>query len=444
MKRHLTLVLATLALTACNSVQFTPEELESIAEAPVLPPPTTGPILCLEGEVTWAVGGRTQVVCGERCWDGSSVFCEAHLEKEMVCENNQIRETGRTRTSNPSAPVTSCPVRPTPPPPPAPTPTPPPPPPAPVYQDVTENFTAPGPGKADILVILDTTPSMDNDLNKLASRLNSLTKNLQDVDWQIAITNAGMGRVWHNSGHMKGQFMTFQRDIMQKRTVLNSKQTPDYYFYYTVGRTPDENSDRCAFQPFCMTRRPEPMGALMMAIDKRQTPTNNKFFRKDAWLVPLIITDSDENEYGDHTATQPSEVLGHFSRHLGGHMKGMVSFGITIKPGDKNCLDANNSGILNGGAKYANLLNQFFSLTDGTSMSLCDANYGPGLQDISQKVRDKMSYIELKHSPATAKIEVSVTPKSDLTWQIVGQRLIFSKPLPVNAKVQVKYQILKK
>lgn len=491
--RFAVLFMTLVGLTACNSVHFTP--VAPVNEPSAVVPQPERP-LCVEGETTWANGSATQVRCDEACWDGSYLQCEARQEKEMICSDNRIQETGRTRITFIGNPIGSCPVEPTPPPfvcnegqtrwiaggsgtaqcpsacwdgsflrcqtslekqqicrdnsyrdngqtrvasvgsPIGSCPL------KPVYKDVTENFTAPGPGKADILVILDTTPSMDNDLNKLAPRLGKLTEHLKDVDWQVAVTNAGArDGEWFRSGHLNGKFMVFERDIVKKRTVLGPKESADYYFQYTVGRGKNEGGDRCEIQPYCMSRRPEPMAAIMAAIDQRGSKTNQGFFRKDAWLVPLIITDADENEYGDATATQPAEATGHFARQLGGHMKGLVAFGITIKPGDKACLDANNKGLLNGGAKYATLLNQFFALTEGKSMSLCDADYGPGLKEIGEAVREKMSFIEIKRVPATAKIEVVITPKTDATWKLQGHRIVFSKPLPANAKVQVRYQV---
>lgn len=407
--------------TACNSVKFSPEEAPQPA---VVPPP---PLQCLEGETAWVPGGQGQQQCANACSDGSYLQCRTNLEKEIVCTGNAMVESGNVRVGSVGSAIGSCPVPPS-------------------TKTVTDDFNAPPPGKADILVIMDTTPSMSPDLNKLSARFASLTKNLGDVDWQVAVTNAGASGGWLGTWDAQGEFFQFQ-DHPQGKTILKkSDEDVDHYFQLTVGSKDDEvryegsqtTANVCNFQPYCMSSHPKPLESLKKAIDLRKTK-NAGFFRSDAWLVPLMISDADEDEYGGAEAMQPKALVDHFKATLGSSMKGVLGFGIVIKPGDNTCRGSQDSFFSTG--KFGTFVDKFANLTGGLTMSICENDYSKGLAQISERVRDRMVSIELTQEPVSDDIVVTVTPAvPGLTWKRDGRKILFSKALPANAKVRVVYR----
>lgn len=416
------LCISLLALTACNSVKFSPEEVPA---TPVTPPP----LQCLPGDSAWLPAGIGTTQCATACPDGSYLQCQTTLEKEVVCADNSMGDSGRTRIASVGSPIGSCPVIP-----------------PPSSKPVTEEFDAPPRGKADILVVLDTTPSMSPELTKLSKRFASLTRSLGDVDWQIAVTNAGASGGWLGSWDAQGQFFTFE-DHPQNKTVLkNGDADVDYYFQNTVGSEDDEvkwdDNGRphvCDFQPYCMSSHPKPIESVKKAIDLRTTK-NKGFFRKDAWLVPLMISDADEDEYGGSGAMLPQTLVNYYNSTLGSTMKGILGFGIVIKPGDEKCRHASDSLFSVG--KFGTFVTQFAQQTGGLTMSICDTDYSNGLGQISDRVREKMTSIDLSQDPVSSEITVTVTPAvAGLTWTRVGRKITFNKPLPAGAKVKITYKV---
>lgn len=353
-------------------------------------------------------------------------MCPAMTQIHLVCINDELTMTNEIRIVGHGDPIGQCPVPPTP----------------PASKPVTQNFEAPGSGRVDILVVLDTTGSMTPELDKLAPRFKNLVSKLQNVDWQIAVTNAGATpNGFFDTWMMKGKFMKFQGQPQEKKILSWRDSNVDLYFQKTVGRADDGNAHPCDLQPYCMNPKPEPLKAVKMAIDQRATE-NIGFFRKDAYLVPLIISDADEKENG--TGMQAQELLSHFNANLAGQMKGLINLGIIIQPGDKKCFDSNNTfwGGQNGsGGHYGTVVDQLSKLTNGLTMSLCDTDYGPGLSQISDKVRENMSLFQLDADPLNGELEVKVTPATDATWTLQGRRLVFSKVLPIGSKISVTYHV---
>ncbi|MBX2987635.1 MAG: hypothetical protein KF802_07035 [Bdellovibrionaceae bacterium] len=316
------------------------------------------------------------------------------------------------------------------------------PPTTPSSQAVSESFQAPpASDKVDILVILDTTESMDTKLDKLAARFRDLTKHLSNLDFQVAVTNAGATRssFWIH-GHRFGKIMEFQSDSA-RRSILSSKdEYVDYYFQLTVGRDNFRAGEiRCEVQPYCMVPSPEPLAALVRSFNERQG-ANKGFFRQDAWLVPLIISDADENENGADLQFSVDSVIARFQQTLGSTMRGMAGVGIIVQPGDEQCLRAENSGLMKGG-HYGHVLSDFARRTKGLTMSICDQDYGPGLERISDHIRELMTSVELKHEPLAGTLRVNISPADGVTWKLEGRKVVFSKPLPANARVDVSYRI---
>lgn len=390
---------------------------------------------CDPDQVKWVPGGEGQARCADACWDGSYLQCRTQLEKQLVCKDPHagLTESGLTRVASVGSPIGSCPQKPLP----------------PSEKTVSETFTSPGPGKADILVILDTSGSMSPDLNKLSKRFKSLTKSLGDVDWQVAVTNSALGDGFWDSGAMNGHFMEFQDHPKKLRIMKSSDSSVDYYFQRTVGT--EDNvmiggpGAECKYQPFCQGfTNPQPIATMMKAIDERNSASNKGFFRKDAWLVPLMISDADEDERGGANATKPETAINYFKSVLGNSMKGLLGFGIIIKPGDEACLRDNNR--LFGGSglagKYGTFVNDFTRKTGGLAMSICDADFSSGLAQVSDRVREKMSFIRIAQEPVDGVIKVVTSPAvAGLTWTRQGLKISFNKPLPVNTKVTVSYKV---
>lgn len=286
--------------------------------------------------------------------------------------------------------------------------------------------------------------------NKMSKRLGSLTAKLKGLDWKIAVMNAGVGDGFWDMVDSNGEFMEFQNHL-HKATVLGAgDRKVDQYFAATVGYDDPEQVasgvDHCSWAPFCMNPNPEPLASIKKAMEKRNYKTNQGFFRKDAYFVPVFITDSDENEDGAGTSARPQQVMDYFNANLKSTMKGLVSFGIFIKPGDTKCFNAGEDILFGStwGHHYGRTLDAFNKLTGGASYSICDKDYAGNLSSIGDFMKDKISDIVLKNEPAMGTLNITFKPAAPgISWVLDGKKVHFSQALPPGTRVEVSYQTKK-
>jgi hypothetical protein len=432
MKRLLIFFILATGLTACNQAYKFNEASSNLASSePDLPPPPTPE--CTPDYTQWVSDGTASVQCPDLCPDGSSLQCTAQVEKEMVCSNGFIADSGQTRYSAISAPQTSCP--------------------APATKDVVETYDVPSiMGKADILVELDTTGSMATTLTKLSKRLGTLTSKFGKIDWQVGITNVGIGKGFFYGAAMNGKLMPIKKSplaVLTPNIKILTKNTPyaSYYFEQSIthptGMSSDDSSTFCSLAPFCMDFwvKPQPMNTITAAI--AEAPYNNKgFFRSGSYFVPIIISDADENEKGGSDAVTPQTAIKYFKDTFGNTMKDMIGFSIVIPPGDSACLKKHQNLFSEGTfGKYGTFAANFANLTGGKVLSLCDDDYTDNLAAISDKVREKIESIPIHQVPISGTLQVSFSPAANIGWTLVGDKIVFDKELPVGTRVTITYKV---
>lgn len=306
---------------------------------------------------------------------------------------------------------------------------------------VTENYSIPmEKPQADILLILDTSGSMDRNLEKMAKRFNNLISKWNGIDWQLSIINPAVNP-W-DTWSMMGYLMPLEGKSTFPRTILkNSDIGAQSIFEKSVGRSTDEN---CAVAPpWCMVASPEPLKTILKVIEKRTEENNRDFFRKGSYFVPIILSDSDEKENGGSGATQPAAVLAEYKKVFGNSMKPMVGFSVVVPPGDTTCYKEENSLFKGGlGAHYGVINSEFAKQTGGFTMSICEKDYAKSLEKISEYLRVLIDQFTLKNMPLPGTLKVKLIPaQPHLTWTLDGQKLIFSQALASGTEVQISYEV---
>ncbi len=343
------------------------------------------------------------------------------------------------------------PTTPTPPPatvpPPIPTPTPTPapvppmPPRPPISKTVTESYMVPvEKPQADILILLDTSGSMSNNLEKLAKKFKNLIQKWDVIDWQIGVTNVAVNP-W-DTWAMMGYLMSLQGKGNESSHVLRkTDHQAQKIFDWTVGREPGES---CASSPpWCMVANPEPLKTILKVMEKRNHEFNKDFFREGSYFVPIILSDSDENEKGGVGATQPSAVIEAYKATFGKTMKSMIGFSIVVPPGDTTCYKEENNffkGEID--AHYGVINHQFAMQTGGFTTSICTKDYASSLEKISEHLRVLIDHFVLKNMPLPGTLLIELTPaQNNIKWKLDGQKLIFSESLQPGTQVKVSYEI---
>jgi hypothetical protein len=372
----------------------------------------------------WRVNGQGNPYDCEVCIDGSTRKCVKAREEQVLCKDGALELTGQTREGAFIGYLNNCPT------------------------DIAEKFetvnvTASG-GKADVLFILDTTPSMFLSLNNLGTKFNQLISSWTNIDWQVAVTNAKVEKSFFDPYVLDGKFIELQKNDMTKPVeyiIKKNEYFAEPWFYRTVSRDPSDNG--CESQPYCMNQPPEPLRALKAAIDKKSAPTNKGFFRDQSKLVVVIVSDADEREVGaeDKKATTPADAKKYVESKLP-KMDGVVALSVIVKPGDSKCL-ARHQNIfdLGAGGRYGAMLDEFAKMTGGLSASVCDEDFGPALSKLSEAVRQQIESIELKEVPVTGSLKLTFTPQFSGTWSLQGKKVLFSKPVPKGTRIDVRYLV---
>lgn len=377
------------------------------------------------GQMAWEDRGKTKTYNCEKCLDGSDRRCVQAVEEQLRCDNGAMNPTGQTRDGKSLGYANSCPT------------------------NIVEKFESVTTGKtsglADVLVIIDTTPSMFVSLNNLGNRFNQLINNWERVNWQLAITNSKSEKHFLDSWVLDGRFMDLQKNDMMKpvETIIKkSEPFAEPWFYRTVSRDPSDSG--CDSQPYCMLNPSEPLRSLTGAIRRRSEASNKGFFRKDSKLVTIIVTDKDERNVGskDSKAMSAQSAVDYFKQNLGSTMNGMTSLSIIIKPGDTSCMAKHSSNLQDGaGGVYGQTLSQFASLTNGLTASICEKDYGAALSQLGEKIRQDLESITLKDVPYKDSLKVTFTPAMNIKWVLEGKVIKFDKPLPSGTKIDIRYLV---
>jgi hypothetical protein len=312
-----------------------------------------------------------------------------------------------------------------------------------------------GSTKADILFVVDTSPSMFVTLQDMPNRLGSFMSSLKNLDWQVGVLNASLSS--YDSGLFPtGRLMPLNSDPLEytnpaspyMTTTLNKNSSSAQW---TLGQdlsfdgmgwgAADRNTDFCDAQPYCATGAPQPLKAIISAIHNRTTT----FFRSGATFIPVIISAADENN-GQSGATQASDVVSAFKSSLGSTMQGMTAVSFTVRPGDSACLSTYNSisvgSIIPGGyTGYATVIDQLAQQTAGTSNSLCSSDFSSALSQIPAMLGPQVSTFALKQAPLANTLKVVTTPATSISYVLVGNVLTFAEPLPAGTSVVATYQV---
>ena len=293
---------------------------------------------------------------------------------------------------------------------------------------ISESFTAKGDysdKSVDVLVVVDNSYSMEVEQEKLGQRLDRFISSLRGVDWQIGVTttDVSMG----NYG-IQGSLLPLEG----ANGYILTPRTADYeqVFLDTITR---EETLNCAAEMDCPSSDEQALSAIMMAIDKRDTD-NAGFFRPNADLAVIILTDEDEKSNGPDDATQPFEVQEHLATHLPG--KTATVFGIISQVGDTTCADANGLDV----GVFSRHAQELSELTGGVVGSICDQDYSKSLSKIGEVVVSLMNSVTLKRQPDPETLDLQFRPAIDVEYTIEGKKLVFSKPLPEDTKILVAYR----
>ncbi|MFP5520377.1 MAG: vWA domain-containing protein [Bdellovibrionia bacterium] len=290
----------------------------------------------------------------------------------------------------------------------------------------------------DILLVLDDSASMKEDLLKLAARLANFTKMLEDsgMEWQMCLTTS--------QGYATTTGVEFGRAIPWKisgttnRKVIARRQANlDNIFKTTINAIPigldtswDERGIRSTVEH--IQRNPD-------------------CYRAGASKAVILISDEDEASIGGIPSrlrsTDAPEVykpLTDAELPLGSlatirNRIGDVNFtfnSIVIKSGDFTCEDQQNiEAPAYSGDRYI----EMSGLTDGGVGSICDSDYTKHLKLFRDKILNTLKTVELECKPHRNIIRIAVDGKPVTNYKVQDVTVTFDQAIPEGSTIELNY-----
>lgn len=233
--------------------------------------------------------------------------------------------------------------------------------------------------KVDILWVIDNTPSMAQHQNVLAQKSGAFLNGLlsRNLDFRIAATTVDM-----RSGGNVGKFIG--------SPAVLSKSTPNIAAAFNQKITVAEESYDLE----------QGLGAMKRAFELR-TSTNTGFFRDDALLVVIVVTneeDGSQDNPGDYInfldTIKPRTPIGdrnwvfHFIGVTGAAGENCSTYGNYTEPGYKYMQLVDNSG--------------------GAKTTVCTGDFAAALAGVEKRIYDMASRFYLDRVPDVNSIEVLI------------------------------------
>lgn len=286
--------------------------------------------------------------------------------------------------------------------------------------------------KVDVLIINDNSYSMEVEQTKMATKFPSFISALDGLDYQITMTTtdiASKDAKLNLSGRVVNWTGSTSKFLTPKSSGANT------LFKNTIRR---EETIGCVKRGDCPSGDEQPLKAAMLAMDQRLN-SNAGVFRDNTDLAIIVLSDEDELSDGGPLATKPKEVIDRFRAHFG-NTKGLAVYGIVIQPGDEACRKDQLKQTTGGnGAYFGTHVSELASLTGGSTVSICEADYSKSLSDISKSVRRLVGTFELNQTPVADSVEVVLTPAQKIPFKVSGKKVIFDTPPPAGTRVEISY-----
>lgn len=283
--------------------------------------------------------------------------------------------------------------------------------------------------QVDVLIVVDNSKSMKEEQQNMAERVTHFLDRLHGLDWRMSIVTTDMkNKKWGD-----GRLLVFPNGssfISSKLSIDEAKNQ----FAKTIQRNEDGHHNEQAIK------------ATFRAIERAMNPketndkNNKEFFRKNAALAVVVVSDEDESGSGVENTSHGLLELVHKSF---GKEKIFKFHSIVVRPGDKQCLSASVDH------KEAHVYAEFTQMTSGVLGNICAKDYGNQLTVIGQDVANTQNTFALTCVPMDfnndGKIDVRVESEGSEVpeFTIVGDTIVFSKP-PQKGKYNIEYFCPKK
>ena len=295
--------------------------------------------------------------------------------------------------------------------------------------------------KVDILVVVDDSSSMLPKTSKLGQRLSGFVSSLTSlgIDWQMCATITNAQDVYNNGVLYWGASRNWVGYVGSAQWILKAGATdPNSIFNNTIqaigagwANTDDERAIKAAFW-------------------HAQYAQYNKCYRDDASLSVIIISDEDERSVGGDPTQQyyahellpleaddlPANYVNQIHQQFGMNKRFTVN-SIIVQPGDSGCMA--NQDAQGTKTHYGFHYDELSKLTNGSTTSICAADYSANLNYFQSSIVNSLSSIPLECAPVGS-VAVTVTPLvPGLTSRVQNNTLMFTPAIPAGYTIDLGY-----
>jgi hypothetical protein len=282
-----------------------------------------------------------------------------------------------------------------------------------IYRNIIQFVQVDGKSnKVDILFVVDNSGSMSYEQKNMSKKIGDFMSKVKDLDYRIAVTTTDPykedGKILpFSNGYV---YLNPSLSAEDNQALLSQRIKIGYY------GSPKEQGIRNTYR------------SIQRALAEPNS-INGQFFRKEAALAVVLISDEDESDY--KTMNKPKNLVDYVKLSFG-NSKSFEFHSIITKPMDILCLKGE-------GYQYGYKYKSLSDLTGGSVGSVCANDYSQQLGDIGTSIKDQsVKTVTLVCEPVDinkdglADVAITLENGQKITqYQINGLKLTLENKLPV-------------
>lgn len=299
----------------------------------------------------------------------------------------------------------------------------------------------------DILLVIDPSQTMHDEQTKMAAKFLSLVNVLKNgnINWRLAITTTDARDMYTDAGgQMVGRGILLEYRLLlgstfsrQGITFIDSTTiNAEALFSATIQRTNTEvgfDNEQGICAAYEAIQRSQLAGS--------ENLPNRNFFRKDAALNIIFV--SDEDDRGTQNCSRPQNLINLVKEAWSGQ-KLLTSHSVVMRDTDLLVGGSCSIGVLEAeGESYLALSD----LTGGVKGSICASDYGSQLSAIGQSAKEKSKTYQLQCQPfdldKNGSPEIAVFDDKgnslNLNYTLEKDQITFENQLPLGI-IELKYR----
>jgi hypothetical protein len=320
----------------------------------------------------------------------------------------------------------------------------------------TESFVFTPDRKADIILVIDNSTSMQPEANKLAANFYLFLKRLKElnVNWQMCITTTDIydhkGNSLNWAGLNKPVFSKADAAVRTDAAVTGIFTTTFNALFPGPVNSGDERG----------------IAALSRNVDAQ---ASNGCYRPGSVVAPIILSDEDERSWGGSQALfdwekqlavtygsplpnasnlvlQPEDSASNYFEKMRSLGYGNLIVSSIVVDND-TCRNTQQTTLDSKGYWYPAYIGkqyqQLSSFTSGVVNSICNSDFSNGLLNFADRIGSSNNSFKLLCAPKTGTLKVSAAGLSqpgDYVTTLSGQTLSVSSASATAFKVDIQYE----